>query len=175
MFLHGVDDKEDQNPLHHADRLPSLLRLAIIGNTDLVWVREDEPGSLKAHLVLCYIPPRFLFIPRPSQGAVQLCTYNDADINNFSCTAGWRRAGSQALRLFRRDFLRRASRIRRPDRHPGGQSRSGRRRSTTVGVQDVGKAHGQESADRGYQLLVFSDEFAHGRDKIAGNLHDGVV
>jgi len=24
-------------------------------------------------------------------------------------------------------------------------------------------------------LLVFSDEFAHGRDKIAGNLHDGVV
>jgi len=38
--------------------------------------------------------------------------------------AGWRRAGSQALRLFRWDFLTRPSPIRRTGRRPKVQGRS---------------------------------------------------
>ena len=144
--------KEDQYPVHHADRLPSLLRLAITGNTDLVWVREDQPSSLKAHLVLCYIPPRFLFIPRPSHCVVQLCTYNGADINNFLCTAGWRGAGSQALRLFRWDFLRRASRVCRTDCHLRVQSRGS---GSLLPLRRV--AAGMETGDNG-QGFAFHDE-----------------
>jgi len=52
--------------------------------------------------------------------------------------AGWRGAGSQALRLFRWDLIRRASRIRRTDRHPRVQSSS----------------CGQEGDDRGYGTPV---------------------
>lgn len=134
-----MDNKEDGNSTHAADRLPALFSLdGSLPNTDGEGIVEDEARGFEADLVLCPVNAILLLIPFELHAYEQCCPYGRLDASkcataktDHSPGPGWENAGQrpESRRLCRMHSIRcaaqSADRYWRPGER-GGNWRPGR-------------------------------------------------